>query len=403
MTAVFNILRGSGYFEKVSINYSLPPENAVINHWTNWLEQKWVAPAYAGWVLMAVSLCFFGAATNTMTGWLYVLSAVGIVLLILAAVLPIKSLQALSIEHLPIAPITQGEDLQIALRLHNRSKQTQRLLQVFDRTPTSWGEVQPLAIEQVPAQGSYTTTMTCTPPQRGIYNWDALELRSGQPLGLFWCRRERKSPAQVYVYPAHLRLSHCPLLDHWQQSVPATIETSVNRPQLSTIGTTRSLRPYRSGDPLRLIHWRSSARYERFQVRELEIANYAHTITICLNASSNWSTADFEQAVIATCSLYYYARQHQLDVQLWTSSHGVLTSQLAVMQALAAIQISTAIVAPPPGAVLWISNQLEAKLAEGSRALLWTAASGLENNLGVSVHANQSLVTQLQKSLNTAR
>jgi uncharacterized protein (DUF58 family) len=375
----------------------------VVNHWTNWLEQKCVAPAYAGWVLIAVSLCFFGAATNTMTGWLYVLSAMGIVLLILAAVLPITSLQALSIEHLPIAPITQGEDLQISLRLHNRSNQTQRLLQVFDRTPSSWGEVPPLAIEQVLAQGSYTSTITCTPPQRGIYNWDTLELRSGQPLGLFWCRRRRKSPAQVYVYPAHLRLSHCPLLDHWQQSVSAGTETSLSRSQLSTMGTTRSLRPYRSGDPLRLIHWRSSARYDRFQVRELEIANHAHTITICLNASSNWSTADFEQAVIATCSLYYYARQRQLNVQLWTSSHGILTSQLAVMQALAAIQITATSVAPPPGAVLWISNQLETKLVEGSSALLWTAAPGLGSNVGISMDANQSLVTQLQKSINTAR
>ncbi len=374
----------------------------MVNHWTNWLEQKWVAPAYAGWVLMAVSICFFGAATNTMTGWLYVLSAVGIVLLILAAVLPIKSLQALSIEHLPIAPITQGEDLQISLRLHNRSKQPQRLLQVFDRTPASWGEIKLLAIEQVPAQGSYTATITCAPPQRGIYSWDKLELRSGQPLGLFWCRRVRKSPAQVCVYPAHLRLSHCPLLDHWQQSVPAITETSLNRPQLSTMGTTRSLRPYRTGDPLRLMHWRSSARYDRFQVRELEIANHAHTITICLNASSNWLAADFEQAVIATCSLYYYARQRQLDVQVWTSSHGVLTSQLAVLQALAAIQVTAATVAPPPGAVLWISNQGETLLAAGSRSLLWTPAPGLGIHAGVSIDANQPLVPQLQKSFHTA-
>ncbi len=402
MTAVFNILRGGGYFEKVSINYSPPPKNAVINHWTNWLEQKWVAPAYAGGVLMAVSICFFGAATNTMTGWLYVLSAVGIVLLILAAVLPIKSLQALSIEHLPIAPITQGEDLQIYLRLHNRSKQTQRLLQVFDRTPSSWGEVKPLAIEQVPAQGSYTATITCTPPQRGLYNWDKLELRSGQPLGLFWCRRVRKSPAQVYVYPAHFRLSHCPLLDHWPQSVPASTETSLSRSQLSTMGTTRSLRPYRSGDPLRLIHWRSSARYDRFQVRELEIAHHAHTITICLNANSNWSATDFEQAVIATCSLYYYARQRQLDVQIWTSSDGILTSQLAVMQALAAIQISTTRATPPPGAVLWISNQGETHLAAGSRQLLWTTASGFSSHSSINIDADRPLAIQLQKSINTA-
>jgi uncharacterized protein (DUF58 family) len=384
---------------EVSIDRSFAPDNSVVNHWTNWLEQKWVAPAYAGWVLMVVSICFFGAATNTMTGWLYVLSAVGLVLLVLAAVLPIKSLQALSIEHLPIAPITQGEDLQIPIRLHNRSAQPQRLLQVFDRVP--WGDLQPIAIEQVPARGSHTATFTCAPLQRGLYQWDKLELRSGQPLGLFWCRRTRQSPAQVYVYPLHLRLAHCPLLDYWQQSAPASTETAQARAQLSTMGTTRSLRPYRTGDPLRLIHWRSSARYDRFQVRELEVAHQSQAITICLNASSDWSAVDFEQAVISTCSLYFYARQRQLDVQLWTSSHGLLTSQLAVLQALAEIQVApehvpSPSVSPPNGSVLWISNQSPPNLAVGSRSLLWKATSAA----GITVDPSQPLLLQLQKSIN---
>jgi uncharacterized protein (DUF58 family) len=368
----------------------------VVNHWTNWLEQKWVAPAYAGWVLLAVSICFFGAATNTMTGWLYVLSAMGIVLLVLAAVLPIKSLQALLIEHLPIAPITQGEDLQISVRLHNRSYQPQRLLQVFDLTPPSWGKLPPLAIEQVPARGSHVATFTCPSPPRGLYNWDKLALRSGQPLGLFWCRRVRHSPAQVYVYPAHLLLTHCPLLDYWEQSLAPSNAATISRPQLSMMGTTRSLRPYRTGDPLRLIHWRSSARYDRFQVRELEIANHSHTMTICLNASSDWPADDFEQAVIATCSLYHYARQRQLAVQLWTSSHGLLTSQLAVLQALAEIQVATASATPPSGSLLWISNQASAHLAAGSRSLLWTSFSGL----GLAIDPSQPLLPQLQKSIN---
>ncbi len=370
------------------------PPNAMVKHWINWLEQKWVAPAYAGGVLMAVSICFFGAATNTMTGWLYVLSAIGIVLLLLAAILPIKSLQALSIEHLPLPPITQGEDLQIQLRLQNNGPHPQRLLQVIDRWPPAWGEVQPVAIEQVPAHGSQLVSITYTSAQRGLYQWQQVELRSGQPLGLFWCRRMRRAPGQVYVYPAALRLAHCPLLDHWQTAV-GTKEASIQRAQLSTQGTTRSLRPYRSGDPLRLIHWRSSARFDQFQVRELEVAHQAATITMCLNAHSDWATADFEQAVIATCSLYFYARQRQLQVQLWTSTHGLLTSQLAILQALATIQVTPGNVTPPSGAVLWISNQVQPNLATGSRALLWTATPVT----GIMIDPQQPLRPQLQKSI----
>jgi len=39
----------------------------------------------------------------------------------------------------------------------------------------------------------------------------------------------------------------------------------------TTEGLTRSLRPYRLGDPTRLIHWRTSARYGELRVRELEV------------------------------------------------------------------------------------------------------------------------------------
>lgn len=366
----------------------------MVNRWTNWLEQKWVAPAYAGWVSIAISICFFGAATNTLTGWLYVLSAMGIVLAILAAILPMKSLQALSIEHLPIAPITHGEDLHIQLQLFNHSQQPQRLFQVIDHWPLPLGAVSPLAIEQVPAQGSYIATLTCTPNHRGVYRWDQLDLRSGQPVGLFWCRRSRRSPAQVYVYPRHLRLRHCPILDNWCQSV-ASSEVAVNRrPQPAVEGTTRSLRPYRTGDPLRLVHWRSSARFGQFQVRELEVVHHSQTITICLDASGNWAAADFEQAVVATCTLYHYARQRQLAVQIWTSHHGKIVGHQAVLQALAEINVMAGSVQIPTEPVVWIGNRTMS-LPLGSRYLLW----GQSQSPGIQINPDRPLLGQLQQSI----
>ncbi len=39
------------------------------NALTNWLERRWVAPAYAGGLLLGLALAFFGAAVNSMAGW----------------------------------------------------------------------------------------------------------------------------------------------------------------------------------------------------------------------------------------------------------------------------------------------------------------------------------------------
>ena len=64
----------------------------LMNRINEWLETHWVTPAYAGCLLTGIALCFFGAASNTMAGWLYVISGLIFGLLVVAAVLPARSL-----------------------------------------------------------------------------------------------------------------------------------------------------------------------------------------------------------------------------------------------------------------------------------------------------------------------
>ncbi len=40
----------------------------IIKPITNWLETHASTPAYTGWILAAIAVCFFGAAINTMAG-----------------------------------------------------------------------------------------------------------------------------------------------------------------------------------------------------------------------------------------------------------------------------------------------------------------------------------------------
>ncbi|HEY9837968.1 MAG TPA: hypothetical protein V6D27_13850, partial [Vampirovibrionales bacterium] len=116
----------------------------------NWLETHWVTPAYAGWLLLILAIFFFAAATNTMAGWLYVISGVSFALLGTAAWLPVRSLQDLQVQRTPIEPVSAGEDLTLDLAIANETAKPKILVQVEDLIPFVLGTPMKSAIEEIP-------------------------------------------------------------------------------------------------------------------------------------------------------------------------------------------------------------------------------------------------------------
>ncbi|NJN73522.1 MAG: DUF58 domain-containing protein, partial [Limnothrix sp. RL_2_0] len=111
------------------------------------LERRWVAPAYGGGVLFGVGLSFFGAATNTMAGWLYVLSGTIFAILFLGAILPIRVIKNLTIERSAIAPVSVGEILQVKMLLTNKSKAAKTLVAITDLLPPEFSAPRRKVIE----------------------------------------------------------------------------------------------------------------------------------------------------------------------------------------------------------------------------------------------------------------
>jgi uncharacterized protein (DUF58 family) len=372
----------------------------MLNRTTNWLETKWVAPAYGGWLLGVLTICFFGAATNTMAGWLYVLSGIGVALLSVGAILPPRSIHTLTIEREPILPVTAGTELEIALTIHNPTQQVQTLFQVRDFTNLGGGNLQTTAIEQISPQNHYKWIYRQPTAHRGVYQWEKVALISGAPLGLFWCQRNRLAAAIAYVYPPALKLDRCPLIDGMGSPDRQNQQFANRRLEAASEGVTRSLRPYRYGDPMRSIHWRTSARYGNFQVRELEIDRGGQDLAIYLDSSANWDAADFEQAVIAACSLYFYA-DARLNVQLWTAGTGLISGTRSVLETLAAVQMgeSSTTGEIPSSPVICLTNRSTqiATLAPGSRWLLWSPdrASIPAGTTGITIDPSRSLQQQL--------
>jgi uncharacterized protein (DUF58 family) len=376
----------------------------------DWLETHWVTPAYAGWLLAAVAICFFAAATNTMAGWLYAISGIIFALLVLAAVLPARSLRHLQVRRKPLSPVSVGDQLTIEVEVENQTLKPKTLLQVQDMLQSELGRPVQTPVELIAPRSVYRWVYYHPTQKRGVYRWHEVQVRTATPLGLFWCRRSWHAAALAIVYPTVLPLTRCSLVDEIGREDTAQFYSD-RRSNSATEDITRSLRPYRVGDPTRLIHWRTSARYGELQVRELEVFTGSQDIIICLDSGTKWDVDDFEQAVIAAASMYCYAMRRQLNPRLWTAKTGLLQGSPVILQALAATtaQEDTQADAPPHLPLIWLTqNSISLdSLPPGSRWMLWSSASSdgeqakplKRSHLGMVVDSAQPLQQQLQQPL----
>ncbi|BAW96489.1 hypothetical protein NIES970_14190 [[Synechococcus] sp. NIES-970] len=364
------------------------------------LEQRWVAPAYGGGVLLTIALCFFGAATNTMAGWLYVLSGTILAILFLGAILPVRALRSLEIRRSPVTPVSVGDVLTMALVVTNTSKTAKTLIAITDRLPSELGAPRRTVVETILPQESLDWVYELDAQKRGVFQWGAVELHTGNPLGLFWCRRQRAVPARVIIYPQIFPLGSCPIIDNIGAE-DSTKFQSENLYQNATEGMTKAIRNYRVGDPMRLIHWRSSARFGEFKVRELEITTGGEELIICLDHLFAWDPERFEQAASAAASLYFYARRSQLNVKFWTAQTGLLNSRVTILEALARINPEPQGIAAQPrpeGTLLWLSQNAETlgELGAGSRWVYFQEDVPTQGT-GLTINSMDPLPLQLQQ------
>ena len=340
-----------------------------------WLETHWIVPAYSGWVLSGLVIFFFGAATNTMAGWLYVISGILLALLVIAASLPPRTLRSLTVKRQSIPPIMAGDMMTVRVHVYNHSPTSRDLIQIRDALPKLLDKSTTTAIEILRAHGSFPWMYQCQVSRRGVYRWHTIQLRTAAPLGLFWCRRDYPAPAKAIVYPTILQLDQCPILDVLGQETHAQ-SLSHEQAHQANEGLTRALRPYRWGDPTRLIHWRTSARYGELRVRELEVLTSSPSIVIAIDTAIDWEPDCFEQAAITAVSLYDYARRQQIQTSIWTAEHATVHTQNAVYEILAAMrpQQGSLVATPISTSVVWLtqSSLRLAQLSTESRWLLWS-------------------------------
>jgi uncharacterized protein (DUF58 family) len=350
-------------------------------------------PTFAALVLIALTLFFFAAATNTLSGWLYVISGLSLGLMSLAAALPGWELRNIQVQRDISSPVSVGEELHLAITLQASGKR--QLLEIIDELPKLLVDEQPRSV--VEELTSYRWVYTVIPKRRGLYRWQQVALRTATPLGLFWRKKILTVPGEVTVYPRVLALRRCPLLDQIGRQ-GQEFETGRSWRDNAHEGITKSAHPYRWGDPIKNVHWRTSARLGSLYTRELEKSEGEESIVLVLdNRPEHWQAERFEQAVEAAAALFCYSKRRGMDIAVSTGAEVLLQQEQAVLQALAEVTLD-------PGAlpdfaklaekatVLWLTAQPSNPRVSSVIALNFSAQES-----GIWIHPDRPLDVQLEQ------
>jgi len=201
--------------------------------------------------------------------------------------------------------------------------------------------------------------------RRGRFLLGPPSVRISDPFGLWEDHRTLPVRSEVLVVPAVVTLAGMPIST-------GSRSAAADRAAAGTIGGDPDvgIRTYRSGDDIRTIHWRASARHDELMVRvEEPVSHGGATVMLDHRAVAHrgeGSTASLETAVTLAASVSLHLLEADHQIRLTTHSGVVLASGRDitddVLAALAVIEPDRATVVSP--AALAGSGLIVAILAE---------------------------------------
>lgn len=156
--------------------------------------------------------------------------------------------------------------------------------------------------QSLPVAPSYDqpirTHYSFRPTRRGKYRWDQLIVVGTDALGLVTMRKTYTTePAELTVYPVPL-----PVTEELRPMV-GWGASDIDSGRRQGVGLEpKGIREYVSGDPLRYIHWRSSARSTNLMIKEFETGSGV-ALNIILQRSEGSDIGDEQNSTFeAMCS-----------------------------------------------------------------------------------------------------
>jgi uncharacterized protein (DUF58 family) len=237
---------------------------------TDRLKYHFSLPTARAVTLLVAAFLLYLFGNQTQVGWMFVISALLAGTVLAAWMLNRHSLRGVVIERRvgesPNAELYEGETVAVKLAFRNAGRLLVAQVRAAERCPLAelsrpqrkLGLFVPLLL---PRRGGADFEYEVEIDRRGVHEFPPLELSSRTPFGFFCRYRRINLPTRVLVYPEVRRLRHFRLLDHH-------LALEVVRPRAGVGTEILGVRPFRSGDSPRRIHWRSVARTGRLISKE---------------------------------------------------------------------------------------------------------------------------------------
>jgi len=240
---------------------------------------------------------------------LYFMTAVVALLAAGSYALCVLSVRGVELRRGPARKLHEGEWCDLSLILTNTSRLPKVFLGVSDTLP-QWLEpvgessfIVPVLLPGRSAELAYRVRGM----KRGAFVIGPVSISATDMMGAFRVERRLAAPQEVIVYPATVRVRPEPLGGVLRFGGAETEQVSASGSGLEFYG----IRDYRPGDPLRRIHWPSTARLGHFAVVEFE-ETFGADVVLALDlrrATEYGSGKDttLETAIRAAASLAAFA------------------------------------------------------------------------------------------------
>ena len=248
-----------------------------------------------------------------------VLMRVGLLLLLL----PVLSLvmlartryQLSSARGLRPARVPVDSPSSAVVRLSNVSRIRTGLLLLEDHLPWQLGRPQRFVVDQLPAGTHRDITYQLQAPLRGRYDVGPLQVELADPFGLCRMRRRFTVTDSLTVVPAVRPLPRVPLVGEWSGLGDSTARSVAASGEDDVVP-----RQYRTGDELRRVHWKSTARVGDLMVRQEETP-WRTRATVLLDTRAvahrgDGPASSFEWAVTAAASVCCHLAQRGYALRL---------------------------------------------------------------------------------------
>lgn len=161
--------------------------------------------------------------------------------------------------------------------------------------------VKPAHLDDVGIKASFDQTIEANPLRRGVVTFNSISLLKPDPFGLNYGITDVKQLDQLLVLPRRFKVSLPPVSKGGRHFQPGGVDATWS---IGESDEFVSLRDFRDGDPLKKIHWASSAKRQKPVVKEYQDEYFVRQALIL-----DTDTEDkllFEEAVSVAASFAFH-------------------------------------------------------------------------------------------------